>query len=919
MPNPVKTAQSAKGFPSFGATAKALLNAHPDNDWGMKPRSLETQIGKLDKGEITWWTNHVEVAKALGALLNLSLQDLGLHGNANAKFQFSFSEFPGLKPLDLRREKPWQLGEAVADEKPKEDRLSKPTLDEWLNPEPTQWQPPYEHHWLYMADALEKRLFTQHLATTSPYRVVFTRTLEAASAELENVKPLILVVDGVVSEEDFKVLGLRHKYAGLLVIAPVPIPRETSYSESWMESIRWERLSLPDEQRRRLDQANPERVKGWTWTLKPDWRTALLQWVEKRLNRQEADTLFDAQSLCQWLERFDPLGQWFDTPSDVLQLCASAHAHPHTKLPKPNDAEAGRKLTQLLFSDKFSKRSDQLQQWAVARWDRLELAWQGSLPKKDWLSLLPINQLPPSVEAVHAIASAKTAHERKKAADLVVDQLRAGNPDVLETSELLKDGATGQLDFAHPTLVRLIVRDMLMRQIAEGPTSPWGRACFDPDRSMLVDAALDVISMATLMQAVQKLLLEDTDMVNATSAAALAASEALFVAIGRRIANREVIQDKFIPLLSQLAETVIGRLDIEMSAFILPVPWSRLIESPEQQLAWIGACWAWSLQIKAPNKLADGWPPNWLFPGWSESQPPPPDWLNSLWPEKDTHQLSSAWIFFFKVADEWAKDSSQPTDNAPRILRLALLGRAAHGTWDADPTWWEDLITFETPWAEEALLASFESAGKSAAARLWPSYLVFEMGEKERLLPTRQLSSVRRWLLGQLSPADALTGLSPAALNHLVAYPRTLPPAFRAPLLLARCQSISFESFADTAPFIARFGPRALPALPELLKHSWLGKAAAEYLWVWDAATAERLLLDEAVGWLARDHLLQTCPGNKIAVAAAALTEKPALFRWSECGSWARSHLPTAGKNAQVLLEIIRSEPKDEDGQETEN
>lgn len=919
MPNPVKTAQRAKELPSFGATAKALLNAHPDNNWGMKTRSLETQIGKLDRGEITWWINHVEVAQALGALLDLSLQDLGLHGNAGTKFQFSFSEFPGLKPLDLKREKPWKLGEAIADEKPKNDRLSKPTLDEWLNPEPTQWSSPHKHHWLYVADALEKRLLTQDLAATSLYRVVFTRTLEAASTELENVKPLILVVDGDVSEEDFRTLGLRHESAGLLVIASVPIPGETRDPWFSMESMSWERRSMSDAQRRLFVRTTPVSLECWTWTLKPDWRTALLQWVEKRLNRQEADTLFDAQSLCQWLERFDPLGQWFDTPSDVLQLCASAHSHPHTKLPKPNDAEAGRKLTQLLFSDKFSKRSDQLQQWAVARWDRLELAWQGSLPKKDWLSLLPINQLPPSVEAVHAIASAKTAHERKKAADLVVDQLRAGNPDVLETSELLKDGTTGQLDFAHPTLVRLIVRDMLMRQIAEVPTSPWGRACFDPDRSMLVDAALDVISMATLMQAVQKLLLEDTDMVNATSAAALAASEALFVAIGRRIANREVIQDKFIPLLSQLAETVIGRLDIEMSAFILPVPWSRLIESPEQQLAWIGACWAWSLQIKAPNKLADGWPPNWLFPGWSESLPPPPDWLNSLWPEKDTHQLSSAWIFFFKVADEWAKDSSQPTDNAPRILRLALLGRAAHGTWDADPTWWEDLITFETPWAEEVLLASFKSAGKSAAARLWPSYLVFEMGEKERLFPSRQLSSVRRWLLGQLSPADALTGLSPAALNHLVAYPRTLPPAFRAPLLLARCQSISFESFADTAPFIARFGPSALPALPELLKHYWLGRAAAEYLWIWGATTAERLLLNETVDSLARYYLLHTCPASKIAVAVAALTEKPALFRWSECGSWARSHLPTSGKNAQVLIDIIRSEPKDEDGQETEN
>mgnify|MGYP000852536179 CR=1 FL=1 len=919
MLNPVKTAQRAKGLPSFGATAQALLKAHPNNDWGMKPRSLETQIGKLDKGEITWWTNHVEVAKALGALLDLPLQDLGLHGNANAKFQFSFAEFPGLEPLDLRREKPWQLGEAIADEKPKDDRLSKPTLNEWLNPKPNQWRPPNKHHWLYVPDGLEKRLFTQHLDITSAYRVVFTRTLEAVSAELENVKPLILVVDGVVSEEDFRTLGLRHESAGLLVVASVPVPGETR--DRWFseESMSWELHSMSDEQLGRFMRTTPVSLECWTWTLKPDWRTALLQWVEKRLNKQETDTLFDAQSLCQWLERFDPLGQWFETTSDVLQLCGVMHSQSHRKLPKPNDAEAGRKLTQLLFSDKFSKRSDQLQQWAVARWNRLEFAWHGFLPKEDWLSLLPANQLLPSAEAVHAIASAKTAPERKKAADRVVDQLQAGNPDVLEASELLKDGATGQLDFAYPTLVRLIVRDKLMRQIAEEQAFSWGWACFDPDRSMLVDAALDVISMDTLMQAVQRLPREDADMVNATSAVGLAASEALFVAIGRRIANREVIQDKFIPLLSQLAETVIGRLDIEMSAFILPVPWSRLIESPEQQLAWIGACWAWSLQIKAPDKLADGWPPNWLFPGWSESLPPPPDWLNSLWPEKDTKQLSSAWIFFFKVADECVKDWNQPMNNAPRILRLALLGRAAHGTWTADPTWWEDLIGFETPWAEEALLASFESAGKSAAARLWPSYLAFEMGEKERLLPTRQLSSVRRWLLGQLSPADALTGLSPAALNHLVAYPRTLPPAFRAPLLLARCQSISFESFADTAPFIARFGPSALPALPELLKHDWLGKAAAEYLWVWGATTAERLLLDETVDSLARDYLLHTCPASKIAVAVAALAEKPALFRWSECGSWARSHLPTSRKNAQVLIDIIRSEPKDEDGQETEN
>lgn len=908
MLNPVKIAQHAKGFLSFGATAKALLKAHPDNDWGMKPRSLETQIGKLDKGEVTWWRNNVKTAQALGALLDLSLQDLGLHGNADATPGFLFSEFPGLKPLDLKREKPWKIGMEEADEKPSDSSYGKPTLEEWLNPSPTDWRGPYERHWLHVPDALERRLLTQHLAATNRYKVVFTRTLEAASAQLQDVKPLILVVEGDVSEEDFQTLSLRHQSAGLLVIAPVPVCRKTSALESDMEWTSWERRSLQGEERKQFDLATPVDLKRWTWTLRPDWRLALLQWVEKRLNRQEADTLFDAQSMGLWLERFDPLGQWFETTADVMQLCEIGHIQAHKKLPKPNDVEAGRKLTQLLFSDKSAQRRDQIEQWAVARWSRLELAWRGSLPMNDWLSLLPASQIPPSAEAVLAIASAKTALERKKAAARVIGLLNEGNPDTLHASGLFKKDANGQLDFEHPTIVRLIVRDNLIRQIVEVSDYSWGRACFDADRSMLVDAALDVISMEALMQSVHKLL-EDPG--NANSAAALGASEALFVAIGRRIANREVILEKFLPLLIQLADTVIGRLDLEPSAFSLPTPWSRPVDLPAQQLTWISACWAWSL---LPDKPVNELPPNWLFPGWSESLPPAPDWLNSLWPEEQTAQLSSAWKCFFKVADEWVKDWDQPLDSAPRILRLALLRRAANGAWAADPVWWEDLIAHRTPWAVEALLEPFKTAGKGAAARLWPSYLAFEMGAKEPLAGTMnlyivQLSSVRLWLLAQLSPAEGLACMTPNALRHLSSYPQVLPPAFRAPLLLARCQSISFQSIEDTGPFIARFGPSVLPALPELLTHEFLGSAAAQYLWAWDADTAERLLFDEAIDWVAHHHLMHACPASKIAIAAAVLIEKPSLFDFVDRYSWARSRLPTAGKNAQALVEIIRCVP----------
>ena len=910
MLNPVKAAQNAKRFPSFGATAKALLKAHPDNGWGMKPRSLETQIGKLDRGEITWWINHAEIGQALGALLDLSLQDLGLHGNADERSGFKFSEFPGLKPLDFRRESPWKIGMEVDDKEPMGSHSSNSPLEEWFNPPPTQWRAPCAFDWLHVADMLERRLLTQHLAATSRYKVVFTPTLEAASAQLQDVKPLILVVEGDVSEEDFKTLGLRHSSAGLLVIASVALGKETSETESEMEWISWERRSLQDEERGLFDLAAPTKLKRWTWTLQPDWRPALLQWVGERLTKQEADTLFDAPSMGQWLDRFDPLGQWFETTADVMQLCQMGHFQPDKKLPKPNDIEAGRKLTEILFSDKSSQRSEQMKQWALARWSCWELAWRGSLPVDDWLSLLPASQLPPSAEEVLAIASAKTAPERKKAADRVIGLLNTGNPETLRASGLFKENATGQLDFEHPTLVRLIVRDELLRQIAEESSNSWGLACFDADRRMLVDAALDVISMDALMRAVKKLLFEDAG--SARSAAALGASEALFVAIGRRIANREVIHETLLPLLSQLADTVIGRLKLEESDFSLPAPWSRPLDSPAQQLAWIGACWAWSLQVKAPDKPVDELPSNWLFPGWSQSLPLAPDWLNSLWPEIKTEKLSNAWQHFFKVAEEWVKDWDQPLDNAPRILRPALLGRAAHGAWTADPVWWEGLIASKTLWAEDVLLATFKTAGKDAAAHLWPSYLAFEMDAKESLsglmhLYDVQLSRVRCWLLGKMSAAEGLDGLTPKALNHLSSYPEVLPPAFRAPLLLARCQFISLQSFSDTGRFIARFGPSVVTALPELLTHELLGSAAAEYLWTWDAATAERLLLDEAVDWVARHHLVNTCPSSKIAIAAEALIEKPALYSWVDRSDWALSRLPTAGKNAQTLVEIIGS------------
>jgi hypothetical protein len=836
-------------------------------------------------------------------LLDLSLEDLGLHGASGNHF-FKFSELPGLKPLDLKRETNWQIGHAKSDST-RVSQFGEETLDHWLEPVTGYaWRAPYAVDWLCVPDALERQLLTRRLAATSRYKVLFADTLAAVSNQLQDEKPFILVLDRDVSDEDLRTLGLRPRDAGLLLIAPSPMPlRQQTSSMEWMS---WERFSLNGAERRQFDLTNVGPlgdIKRWTWTPQPNWRAAVLQWVEKRLHDQQADTLFEAPSMLAWLEAFDPLGRWFESTSDLLHLCEIGHLHSHKKLPKPHDLEAGKKLTRLLFSEKLSKRGGQLRQLTEARWRRTELAWRGALPMDAWLSLIPASHVPPSNEEVLAIASAKTPRERKKAADHVISLLDAGNPMALRASGLLKENKAGDFDFEHRTLVGLMVRDQLTHQITHEPAASWSLACFDTDRRPLVDAALDAVSLDTLAQAAERLVQAMDDPV-AEPAASLGASEALFVAFGRRIANREAIDDRFSDVLRKLAGRVVGQLDLTNMAFALPVPWSRPIGSPAQKLDWIGACWAWSLYVKAPESL----PATWLFPGWGEALPEAPEWLSSLWPEEDVEQLSTEWQYFFKVINEWVMNLDQPPAHAPRILNIALLGRAAHGVWAADPAWWQGLIQAVGTWSEKILLAQFKAADKGAAARLWPSHVAFERGfDSERRFAV-WMTRIRFWLLAQLSPAEGLENLAWDDLRYLDSCPATLPPAFRAPLLRARCQRISFDSLADTSPFIARFGPSALPVLPELLMHDWLGSAAAQWLWAGDSDEAERLLRGcETLAPDALANLTDAIPARKVALAAQLVLEKPTLFLpWWGLSFWARRHLPTAGMNAPALVKIIR-------------
>jgi len=116
MSGTVRSAKKYSEFKSNNHLARELMESYPGVEWGKDFRSLGNKIGELDKGKITWWLNNSEKAKCLADLLEVSLQDLRLHGKVQ-KGVFGFQEFPEFPPVDLKREEPWALAEEVLDPK----------------------------------------------------------------------------------------------------------------------------------------------------------------------------------------------------------------------------------------------------------------------------------------------------------------------------------------------------------------------------------------------------------------------------------------------------------------------------------------------------------------------------------------------------------------------------------------------------------------------------------------------------------------------------------------------------------------------------------------------------------------------------------------------------------------------------------
>lgn len=906
MPGPIRTAKKFSEFESYNKLAEALIAAYPKVSWGEKHRPLGNKIGELDKGITTWWRNNPEKSSCLAELLELSLEDLGLH-EKSAGSAFYFLEFPELPPLDFKRDESWQIAyeELDPDQVTPSKINSKPKMEFWFGGRPTlDWRQPTSFDWLWVSDDLHRRLLSRKLSTSGRYEVVFTETLAGAATRLANPKPVIVVVEQDGGSDDLAALAERPNDAGVLVIAPFMLSSREATSSA--ESRGWEARTIQGKAGRVFDLSSKhgfglDAVKRWELKKLPDWRERLLAWVERRLSRHGCDTFFCAQAVEDWLKSFDPDGLWFFSTADLMQLCHVVHRNSEKFLPKSNDPDAGARLTRMLFEREPVARVYLIEQLAGLRWQSGS-PWEGGLSLKEWLEISGGAGATLSRADLEQIVTAKTIGEREGVADRIATLLDKGNPVALMESGLLKEIRRDAFDFQHPTFARLIIRDNLIDQILNGPLGTWALNCFDPSRRLLVDAALEAVPMSGLVKTAHRLT-------NALekSAVSLAAAEALFIAIGKRIARRENI-----PIdLHTVAKKVIQHLDLS-DDWTLPNPWTRPMETRDDELAWVCACWSWSLLPEAALHVV----PVGLFPGWAKEVAEFPDWLYDLAPKNEaiSDDLSLAFRAFWRVVVEWTKEVDTPAESWPPVILIAFLQKAARGGLSAQSAWWNKVVGQN--WAEELLLECCEEIGKDSSSRLWPSFVRAEReaalrsteeGQKPELFYF-QLSRIRIWLLKHLKPAEVLRGLNKDDLAYLALQPETVPPEVRADLLLAVKGSLPVDEYFGAMNFFERFGFHAASALEAFFEDGAVCIAAVQLLWRWDADRALTLLSDKKeVAISVRNALYWGCTEQHFPKACESLANDSQVFDYEERQRWIRKYLPSAGRHAEHALELLNA------------
>jgi len=899
-------------FTSYDHLATQVLSAWRDREPNADlpaARSLGAKIGLIDKGEVVWWTRRPHAISALAEVLNVSAEDLGLHTESGPQF-IATPEFPELPPFDPGREE----APLLAIPRSREGKDPGPDLDVWLADLPRGLRnPPMSMHWMTMPAGTGRRFLVARLIARG-VEVHRVRTLADAADRLTRQAPFVVAPEQSGHAGDLEELAKRPEHCGLLVLAahaPPTAPPEFAFGYM---GISWELRNSTRGQRLLAENLLLRNgLQVWSWTLVQDWRERLVRWVEKRLERFGVDTLFSAEGVLAWLDRFDPETRWLRTPADLLPLCRMAHRVGERGLPDPAGEGAAHEMVREIVRGAAKPRSvhgpwleqhgiDAVESLARRRWQDAELSWTSGLPYDVWEQLSgQVGHGSEATSALLAVARAASVEEREAlAARFAAKQIDLVS---LRAAGLLQRRAD-DLDDLHPRWVAdLVVRDSLLEAVIDGAPETWATACFDPERRPFLDAALDAVPLPVFESLAKSF--EDR---RTWDMATLAAEEAIFVAIGRRLARGQMA---YVAALAGLAHRVLERVAVAPDGRP-PSLWTRPgAGSDDESVDWVAACWAWSLHLPREGTTVRS-DAVWLMPGLVADLPAYPAWLFELCSDSVTGRFlrpekleTSAQRRLLDATYSLFMGRPPPPFEPPVWCRPALLAAAAQGKFDLVPTLWEGVAEYEPASMEliRHLNRLSPSEGVLAARRLWPALVRWnrERGKRMGLIQASS-SSTWRWLCDRLDedtvvdPLDAMDCVSVA--DDLV----QLPPNLRSALVERIATMTNFHNADGLSKLVKGAGSSIAPVLPVWLGFEETRDLAADLLWRWTPDRTKALLNSPDQTHAARRALVLRSPFKFIGEMIPFAED---VFTPSEVAQWVHLRLPSSGTHGPALLQFL--------------
>ncbi len=759
----LKEAARRAGFPSHDALAKHLKTRFPKVFRDIEPRSLGTKLGDLGRGKTSWW-RQPDRAAALEKVTQFDASELVRAIDQHALGDWLFPEFPGLPPLDLANEAPPELMAAVH-----VNARNSGQLDDWWSlalPVPSRAFParrlPPGLTWLTVPAGCGRSLLLARLRAARVADVVAGDTLDDAIAAAGGRGPVVLAPQNPVDKEMFESLSLLDESRPVLVISTHACPY-TDAARGWPP--KWEWLSARSGQRRRLELRTGNDGGAYSrsslevneWRLARDWRSTLIEWLDRRL-QASGNSLFSQQGLHDWLLAFDAQAAWFATPSDVLALAALCHDAGERRLPATTLRDAGAQLLRRI-DDVDTRIQALLGRLVQLRWLDAAHGWNAPLPWDRWQALMD------SAE----VASSGSSTRGKRVARLDLETMRADG--------LLVPDGDGWWGFAAPTQARLVLRDLLVKSIAEGDLAFWAAPLMgDPARQSLVEAAMEVVATSALGVGISRL--HDLPCWAPT---AVCASEALFVEIGKRLGTGQACT----PALRTVLDHVLARSATDVRGSVLPVSRPRDVEGGVP-LDWLLARWEWSLGAQRPPQLPefdDAGFPGWLAPGdaglarWFGTLPQ--RLLAAQEPMADEPAgFTEAFDAARRVARRVGDAAIEPHAERSSLAAMLALEAAADGRVEAQPAWWDAACNLDT--VDTHLPAAIGARGlEQVAVRLLPTMLVTAC--KLATVPSVRilLGPVWTWLFNGARPEPVLESIDEVTLDRLFGMCRGLPPAWR--------------------------------------------------------------------------------------------------------------------------------------------